>query len=96
MRLRSKYKNLEELGPSQPSQIPLSSLKSGERGVVHQLHGGEGFAVRVTVLGFTVGAEVTMIQNYGRGPVIVAVRDTQVALGRGEALKVLVETGREP
>jgi ferrous iron transport protein A len=42
-------------------------------------------------LGFTPGTEVTLLQNYGRGPLLVTVRDTRVALGRGEALKVLVE-----
>jgi Fe2+ transport system protein FeoA len=32
-----------------------------------------------------------MVQNFGHGPLIVLVRDTRVALGRGEAMKVLVE-----
>jgi Fe2+ transport system protein FeoA len=31
-----------------------------------------------------------MVQNYGNGPLIVLVRDTRIALGRGEAHKVLV------
>jgi ferrous iron transport protein A len=42
-------------------------------------------------LGFTVGAEASVVQNFGRGPLLVLIRDTRVALGRGEALKVLVE-----
>jgi len=46
---------------------------------------------RMVSLGFTPGTEVTLLQNYGRGPLLVTVRDTRVALGRGEALKVLVE-----
>ncbi len=91
MRLRSKCKNLEELGPSQPGQTPLSSLKPGERGVVVGLSGGRGLMCRMVSLGFTSGVEVTVVQNFGRGPMIVTVRDTQIALGRGEALKVLVE-----
>lgn len=41
-------------------------------------------------LGFTPGTRVTVIQNYGHGPLIVRVRDTRVALGRGEAEKILV------
>jgi len=45
----------------------------------------------VAALGFTPGVEVTVVQNYGRGPILVTVRDTHIALGRGEALKVLVE-----
>lgn len=32
-----------------------------------------------------------MVQNFARGPLIVALRDTRLALGRGEAEKILVE-----
>jgi ferrous iron transport protein A len=73
---------------------PLSDLEIGERGVVRQLRGGREFTSRVTALGFTIGIEVTVLQNYGRGPIIVAVRDTRVALGWGEALKVQVSVER--
>jgi len=70
---------------------PLNDLETGERGVVRQLRGGREFTSRVATLGFTPGVEVTVVQNYGRGPILVTVRDTHIALGRGEALKVLVE-----
>jgi len=70
----------------------LDALAPGEVGVVRQLAGGRGFLSRLAALGFTPGAEVTMVQNFGHGPLIVLVRDTRVALGRGEAMKVLVET----
>jgi ferrous iron transport protein A len=69
----------------------ISDLPAGGRGVVRLLRGGEEFTHRMVTLGFTPGVEVTVIQNYGRGPILVSVRDTHVALGRGEALKVLVE-----
>jgi ferrous iron transport protein A len=46
---------------------------------------------RMTGLGFTIGAEVTMVQNLHRGPLVVMVRATRVALGRGEARRVRVE-----
>lgn len=48
---------------------------------------------RMTALGFTEGVEVQVIQNYRRGPLIALVRGVRVALGRGEASKVLVEEG---
>lgn len=72
------------------ARIPLSALASGEVGVVRQLVGGRGFRSRLATLGFTPGVEVNMVQNFGHGPLIVLVRDTRVALGRGEAAKVLV------
>ena len=69
----------------------VSDLPAGERGVVRLLRGGEEFTHRMVTLGFTPGVEVTVVQNYGRGPILVSVRDTHIALGRGEALKVLIE-----
>lgn len=71
--------------------IPLSALAPSQVGVVRQLAGGRGFVSRLAALGFTLGAEVTMVQNFGHGPLIVNIRDTRIALGRGEAAKVLVE-----
>ena len=68
----------------------LSTMAPGEVGVVRQLAGGRGFVSRLATLGFTLGVEVNMVQNFGHGPLIVMVRDTRVALGRGEAMKVLV------
>lgn len=68
----------------------LGDAKVGERVIIKQLRGGSDFTSRVAALGFTLGAVITVLQNYGRGPVIVALRDSRVALGRGEAAKVLV------
>ena len=72
-------------------QISLSNLVPGEAGVVHKLAGGRGLMSRLATLGFTPGATLTMVQNFGRGPLIVNIRSTRIALGRGEAAKVLVE-----
>lgn len=70
--------------------IPLTALGPGQLGVVRQLSGGRGFVARLASLGFTPGAAVQMLQNFGRGPLIALVRDTRVALGRGEAMKIWV------
>lgn len=71
--------------------ISLSEITVGHSSIVRQLRGGKDFLGRMTALGFTIGSEVKVIQNYGHGPLIALIRDTRVALGRGEALKVLVE-----
>jgi Fe2+ transport system protein FeoA len=70
----------------------LSALPAGARGIIHSLLGGHGFGSRVANLGFTVGAPVSVRQNYGHGPLIVSLRGTLVALGRAEAAKILVQT----
>lgn len=73
--------------------VPLYHLAPREKGNIHQLNGGRGFVSRLAALGFTPGAPIEMVQNFGRGPIIVMVRDTRIALGRGEASKVLVRLG---
>jgi len=73
----------------------LSTLRPGEAGRVHELAGGRGFVGRLAALGLTPGARIRMVQNFGHGPLIVLVRETRLALGRGEAMQVLVETGHE-
>jgi ferrous iron transport protein A len=55
------------------------------------MRGGHHFLSRLASLGFTPGACLKVIQNFGRGPLIVQLRDTRVALGRGEAEHILVE-----
>jgi ferrous iron transport protein A len=69
----------------------LSDLREGTQSTVRKLRGGRWFASRMATLGFTIGASVTVVQNYRHGPMIVQVRDTRVALGRREARKVVVE-----
>lgn len=69
----------------------LGDLTTGTHALVHHLHGGREFINRLLVLGFTIGTEVVVVQNSGGGPVIIAVRDSRVALGRGETQKIVVE-----
>jgi ferrous iron transport protein A len=71
--------------------VTLSEIPAGESAVVLDFSNGNGIAGRLTSLGFTPGVEVQMTQNFGRGPLIVTVRGTRVALGRGEAAKICVE-----
>lgn len=73
------------------ADVPLSALRPGERAIVRRVIGGHGIVGRLACLGFTPGAEVTMVQNFGRGPLIVEVRGTRIALGRREAARVWVQ-----
>lgn len=73
--------------------VSLNLLRAGEKGTIAELTGGHGLRNRMLALGLTPGAEVTVLQNYGHGPMLVRVRDVRVALGRGEAAKILVRRG---
>jgi Fe2+ transport system protein FeoA len=74
-------------------QIPLVELSVDENARLHSFVDGRAVTMRLASLGFTPGAEVNMTQNYGRGPLIVTVRGTRVALGRSEAAKIFVTRG---
>jgi len=92
----SKHRRHRDTGPlsKRGKPVPLSSLNVGERGHVVSFLGGRGLLAKMSALGFTPGAEITVIQNFGRGSIIVLARGTRIALGRGEAMHVLVH--REP
>lgn len=70
----------------------LTDLPVGAVSLVTQLAGGKQFVTRLAMLGLTTGVQVRVVQNFGRGPMIVEVRGTRMALGRNEALKIRVET----
>ncbi len=70
--------------------VRLSALEPGETAEIYDFVAGHSLVSRLSALGFTPEAPVIMVQNYGRGPVIVSIRDTRIALGRGEAGKVRV------
>lgn len=74
----------------------LHDLPAGKRGIIYALTGGYNLRSRAANLGFTTGVEVLMRQNYGRGPVLVSVRGTLVALGRAEAARILVKIVDQP
>jgi len=75
---------------SENESVFLSALRPGEQGIVVDLAGGRGLLCRMASLGFTPGAEVTVVQNFGRGPLIAQVRGARIALGRGEAGRIRV------
>ncbi len=74
----------------QENSHALSALPSGKRAIIHSLQGGREFCSRVANLGFTAGALLTVVQNYGHGPMLVSLRGSLVALGRAEADQVQV------
>ena len=51
---------------------------------------GRQLSRRLTELGLTPGVNFQVMQDHG-GPLLLAVRDTRLALGRGMASKILVE-----
>jgi len=81
-------------------EVPLSTLRDGESGVVSSItpcHGrGWGFEKRLMDLGITPGTKITVVKSAPfHGPVEVLVRGSRLALGRGMADRILVEVDRK-
>lgn len=79
--------------PTQTSTTTISdlaALPAGTRGIIHTIGVGHGLARRLASLGLTEGAEVTVLQNYGSGPILILVRGARVAIGRGQARQILL------
>jgi ferrous iron transport protein A len=70
--------------------VSLGAVESGALVQIERIHGGRHFLGRLASLGFTPGARLKVVQNYRHGPIIVSLRDTRVALGRGEADRIQV------
>lgn len=68
----------------------LDQLGSGKSGVIKELNGKQHFISRATAMGFTPGAEVVSVQNYRSLPLLVFLRDTQIAIDRAEAKRIVI------
>lgn len=74
----------------------LAQTPPYSRCVVASLPHAQGLAKRLIALGLTPGAEVCVLQNRGRGPLIVEVHGARLALGRGQAARVMVAPEPRP
>jgi len=70
---------------------PLDQYASEQHGIVREIKGGADFIGRLAGMGLAMGTQIEVLQNLGRGPLLVRVHETRIALGRGEAAKILLE-----
>jgi DtxR family Mn-dependent transcriptional regulator len=70
---------------------PLTSLLDGRKGIISHILGGRGASQRLADLGLTPGTEVIVVKSaIFHGPLMVCVRGTTLAIGRGLASKIFV------
>lgn len=70
------------------SGMPLSIATNGERLKVERLVGGCEIRHRLTAMGLSIGDEIEVISNCG--PIIINVKGSRLAIGRGFAQKIIV------
>ncbi len=73
----------------QRSRLSLSMMEPGQSVEVVDIRAGHNAARRLAEMGITRGAHLRTLQNNG-GSLLVAMRDTRLALGRGIAHKIQV------
>jgi len=79
----------------QEGQLTLAEMKTGQTGTVVGVLGGHGLIQRLDALGIRPGKKVTKLSStLFRGPVILRVNNTQVAVGFGMAKKIIVEADK--
>lgn len=71
--------------------VSLDKAGCGKDFFIKELKGDTHFFSRAIGMGLTPGTEIVVLQNFKIGPLIVYLRDSNVALGRKEAKKVMVE-----
>lgn len=74
--------------------LPLALVAPGQRVRLVEISAGRRAVHRLAELGLTPGVELEVLQAEG-GPLLLAVRDTRLALGQGMAHKVRVEAVEE-
>lgn len=70
--------------------MSLSMVQSGELVQVVAVRAGWGLQRRLADMGLTPGVRVKVINSQGRGPVILDLRGSRLALGHGVAHKIMV------
>jgi len=74
--------------------VPILYLFPNQRGRVVSILGGWRVTSRLLSLGFTPGTRVKVLYSSYPGPILVSIRGCKIVLGRGEAMKILVEVIR--
>jgi ferrous iron transport protein A len=72
--------------------MPLDQVYENKKATVIDIQGGSGIRQRLSQMGIHPGDIITMVR-YGalRGPLMIEIHGSQVALGRGIASRILVE-----
>ena len=77
-------------------EMPLAILPENEEAKVVEVRGGRGLVRRLSELGFTPGAKVKILFSNSPGPVVIDVKGSRIALGRGLLMRIIVELEINP
>jgi ferrous iron transport protein A len=95
IRLQKRERHVQDSTDDRKQATSLDRFPGGSCGYVRALQCGQRLAGHLAALGLTLGAKIEVLQNPGRGPLLVLVRGTRVALGRGQAAQIAVSEMRD-
>jgi Fe2+ transport system protein FeoA len=71
--------------------IPLALIAEGEEARLIGVQGGSSLRKRLADLGLNIGMDIRVIRKSPDGPMILGVKESRLALGRGMTRRVMVE-----
>ena len=72
------------------SVVPLTTIFPGKKAKIVSLIGGRGLREHLVGMGLNVGEEIKVLKQGSPGPLLVAVKETRLAIGQGVAWKIMV------
>jgi ferrous iron transport protein A len=71
-------------------EMVLSTAECGKSLRLLNINAGQALQSRLAAMGLVPGVEFEVIANHSRGPMVLAVEESRIMLGRGMAEKVVV------
>lgn len=89
---RNNSKNREETRIFS-AEIPLSTLKSGNYGIVKRLDGGEEFRSKMLALGIIPGKKITVTRGEKNNPYLLQVDESKVMMDWRTLEQIYIQSG---
>lgn len=72
--------------------MPLNMVSRGSEVILKNIFWGERLKRKLQDMGLTPGVKLRVLSDSGKGPVVIDVRGTRLALGRGILSKIYVDS----
>jgi ferrous iron transport protein A len=69
----------------------LNGIDTKKEVTLISITGGRGIRSKLYSMGLVPGVKLTVLNRNGTGPIMVAVKDSMLAIGHGMAEKIIVE-----
>lgn len=71
--------------------MPLLNIKTGQRAVLVEINWGDKMKHKLQSMGLVPGTIISVVSSGSKGPIVIDVRGSRLALGRGIVSKIEVD-----